>query len=247
MSQFGEGTTPNNIDGATQSEASSNIFLNMSEADSTGIPSLKQAPTSAISASTPDSKVNTQLVIAACVIAIGGGAIYGMRYIGMKAGLDENIVSINYASETSNLELSKRFNTVLRDLDESTLSVQLTDKDSFAEKPFSRPSSMPVEVEIAVDPGMSEAERAEIRRQRELEIEREERREFVMSDARRYKLQGIIGGTNPAARISGQAVRVGMMLGDLFTVEIITGRSVIIEADGMRFELAIGEDTVQLD
>ncbi|MDF1808250.1 MAG: hypothetical protein P1U42_00990 [Phycisphaerales bacterium] len=246
MSQFGDGNTPNSIDGANQSEASSNIFLNMAEADSTGIPSLKQAPTSAISSSTPDSKVNTQLVIAACVVAIGGGAIYGMRYIGMKAGLDENIVSINYASETSNVEFSKRFNSVMKDLDESTLSVQLSDKHSFAENPFSRPSSMPVEVE-PVDPGMSEAERAEIRRQRELEIEREERREMVISDARRYKLQGIIGGSNPAARISGQAVRVGMVLGDVFTVEVITGRSVIIEADGMRFELAIGEDTVQLN
>ena len=245
MNQFGDNAQGG--DGTQPNEAASNIFLNMTETDSTGIPSLKQAPMSAISSSAPESKVNAQLVIAACVIAIGGGAIYGMRYIGMKAGLDESIVSIDYASETSNIEFTKRFNKAMKSLDESKLSVQLNDQTAFAENPFKRPSSMPQEVEIPIDPGMSEAERLALQKQRQLERDRIERKEMVISDAMRYKLQGIIGGTNPAARISGQAVRKGMKLGDLFMVEEITGRSVIIEADGMRFELAIGQETVQLD
>src|SRR5690606_18726976 len=91
-------------------EASSNIFVNLAETDSpTGIPSLKQAPASAISSSTSDSKMNLQLAIAVCVLAVGAGAIYGMRYIGMKAGLDEKVVSIEYASETNSKEFGKRY------------------------------------------------------------------------------------------------------------------------------------------
>jgi hypothetical protein len=228
-------------------DGASNIFLNMAETDSaTGIPSLKQAPMSAISSSASESKMNTQLVIAACVLAIGGGAIYAMRYIGMKAGLDEKVVEIDYASETSSADFNKRFVTVMKTLDDSTIAVQLSNKDSFAKTPFARPNSV-VEDVVPMDPGMSEEERLALQRKRDLEREIERRREMVISEAMRLKLQGIIGGSRPAARVSGQPVRAGMQLGEFFTVTKITGRSMIIEADGMRFELAMGQETVRLD
>jgi hypothetical protein len=230
-----------------QSEASSNIFLDLAETDSvTGIPSLKQAPTSVISASESNSKVNTQLVIAMCVLAIGGGAIYGMRYIGMQAGLDENAVSIDYTSESDVADVNKRFTSVMRNLDESSIAVQLVSLESFADSPFARPTTE-IEDEIPVDPGMSQEERLALQKQREIERQQAERKEQVISEAMRFKLQGIIGGSRPAARVSGQAVRVGMDLGEFFTVKVITGRNMIIEGDGMQFELAIGKETVQLD
>ncbi|MBL4699499.1 MAG: hypothetical protein JKX70_11775 [Phycisphaerales bacterium] len=230
-----------------QDEASSNIFLNMSKTDDvTGIPSLKQAPESAISSSTSDSKFNTQMVIALSVLAIGGGAIYAMRYIGMKAGLDENIASIEYASETSSVDFTKRFKNVMSTLDQSTISFQIANTDSFAENPFSLPGAVEDEV-IEIDPGMSEEERLEIQRQRDLAREIERRREMVIEEAFNFRLKGIIGGSRPAARISGQAVRSGMQLGEYFSVVEITGQHVVIEADSMRFQLTMGSETVQLD
>lgn len=247
MSDFNDENNLNLSDGAGEhNEGASNIFLDMTESDSTGIPSLKQAPVSAISASASESKVNTQLVIAVCVLAIGGGAIYAMRYIGMQAGLDENIVSIDYTSETNSKDFSKRFNTVLSTLDKSTVSVQFSNTDSFAPMPFSRPGEVDEDV-IEIDPGLSEEERLALQRKREYELEIQRRHEMVIGEAMRFKLQGIIGGARPAARVSGQPVRAGMSLGDYFTVVEITGRTVIIEADGMQFELSIGQETVQLD
>lgn len=229
------------------SEAASNIFLNMAQTDSTGIPSLKQAPESAISATSSDSKVSGQLLIALGVVVIGGGAIYGMRYIGMQAGLDENIVTIDYASDSNTKDISNRFSTVMRTLDESSLAVQLASTEQFAETPFTRPQSAAAEEDIPVDPGMSEEERLAAQREYELKRERELRQQSVVDEAMRFTLQGVIGGSRPAARISGTPVRAGMKLGEFFTVTEITGRSVIIEADGMRFELAMGQETVQLD
>ena len=156
---------------AERNEASSNIFLDMNETDSTGIPSLKQAPVSAISSSASSSKINTQIVIAGLVLAIGAGAIYGMRHIGMQAGLDEQIVSIDYTADANNAEFSKRFTAVMGMLDKSSLAVQLTDDESFADTPFSRVVEEEVEEYEPIDPGMSEEEQMAIRRQREMEQE----------------------------------------------------------------------------
>ncbi len=227
-------------------ESSSNIFLNLAETDSTGIPSLKQAPESAIASSAPDSRFNTHLLVALGVVAVGAGVIYAMRYIGMRAGLDEKIVSIDYTSQANTADFARRFGSVMEQLDESTIAVQLADHDSFVESPFSRPGAMS-QPEVRPDPGMSEAERLALQKQRDEELARQRRHDLVVADAMHLHLQGIVGGAMPAARISGQAVRAGMKLGEFFTVEQITGRSVIIEGDGMRFELALGRDTVRLD
>lgn len=249
MNDFNDMNSMGNGSGelAERNEASSNIFLDMNETDSTGIPSLKQAPVSAISSSASSSKINTQIVIAGLVLAIGAGAIYGMRHIGMQAGLDEQIVSIDYTADANNAEFSKRFTAVMGMLDKSSLAVQLTDDESFADTPFSRIVEEEVEEYEPIDPGMSEEEQMAIRRQREMEQEVQRRQDMVISEALRFTLQGVIGGSRPAARVSGIPVRVGMDLGEFFTVAEITGRSVIIEADGMRFELVMGEETMRLD
>lgn len=238
----------NSMDSSSAQEGSSNIFVNLHQEDSTGIPSLKNAPESAISSSASESKVSVHMVVALAVVAIGAGVIYAMRYIGMKAGLDEEIAQIDYTSQSENTEFSKRFGQVMGQLDESTIAVQLSEHESFVDAPFARPSAMgksdPV---IKADPGMSEEERLALQRQRELELERQRRHDAVVSEAMSFHLQGVVGGSRPAARVSGQPVSVGSKVGEYFKVTKITGRSVVIEADGMRFELAMGEETKQLD
>jgi hypothetical protein len=229
-------------------EGSSNIFLNLNQEDSTGIPSLKSAPESAIASSESESKVSVHMVVALGVVAVGAGVIYAMRYIGMKAGLNEEIAQIDYTSQSENAEFKSRFGEVIVELDESTIAVQLSDHEEFIDAPFARPSAMGSSPEpVRIDPGMSEAERLELQRQRQLEIERQQRYDSVYSEAMSFRLQGVVGGSRPAARVSGQPVSVGSQLGEFFKVIEITGRSVVIEGDGMRFELAMGEDTKQLD
>ena len=237
------------MDANSAPENDSNIFVNLHQEDSTGIPSLKNAPESAISSSESESKMSIHMVVALGVIAVGAGVIYAMRYIGMKAGLDEEIAQIDYTSQAGNSDVNKRFGTVMGELDESTIAVQLSDHDAFIDAPFSRPSAMGSTPEpvIQADPGMSQEERMALQRERELEMQRQERYDSVVDEAYSFKLQGVVGGTRPAARVSGLPVKVGSKLGDYFTVTQITGRSVVIEADGLRFELAMGEDTKQID
>ena len=238
--------TSMNESGSPQGE--NGIFVNLNQTDSTGIPSLKNAPESAISSSAKDSKMSAQMAVALGVVAVGAGVIYAMRYIGMKAGLDEDVVSIDYTSQTNTGDFNKRFGQVMSQLDESTIAVQLSEYQQFVESPFVRPSAKKVEPEARpIDPGMSEEERMALERERELERQRQQRHDSVVSEAMNLKLQGVVGGSRPAARISGQAVAVGSSVGEFFKVVKITGMSVVIEADGMQFELAMGQETVQLD
>lgn len=228
-------------------EGASNIFLNLDQEDSTGIPSLKNAPESAIAASAKESKVSAHMAVALGVIAVGAGVIYAMRYIGMRAGLDEKVVSIDYTSVANTSDFNKRFGTVMEDLDESTIAVQLSEYESFVDAPFARPSAMGNNDIVRPEPGMSEAERLALQRERDEELARQRRLDEVISEAMSFKLQGVVGGTRPAARVSGQAIAVGSKLGSYFVVTKITGRSVVIEGDSMRFEMAMGEETVRLD
>lgn len=231
-----------------QGEGSSNIFLNLHQEDSTGIPSLKSVPESAIGSSESDSKLSVHMVVALGVVAVGAGVIYAMRYIGMQAGLNEEIAQIDYTSQAENADFKDRFGKVIGELDESTIAIQLENHESFIDAPFSRPSAIgKVDQPVAIEPGMSEAERIALQRERELELERQRRHDTVYSEAMSFNLQGVVGGSRPAARVSGQPVSVGSKLGEFFVVTKITGRSVVIEADGMRFELAMGQDTIQLD
>lgn len=228
-------------------DGASNIFLNLQHTDSTGIPSLKSAPESAIATSVKESKLSAHMAVAVGVVAVGAGVIYAMRYIGMQAGLDEQVVSIDYTSESNNSDFNKRFGTVMEQLDESTIAVQLSEYRSFVDAPFARPSAMANNDIVRPEPGMSEAERLALQRKRDEELARQRRFDEVISEAKSFKLQGVVGGSRPAARVSGQAVAVGSKLGSYFTVTNITGRSVEIEGDGLRFELSMGEKTVQLD
>ena len=228
-------------------EGESNIFLNLNQTDSTGIPSLKSAPDSAISSTSSESKVSVHMAVALGVVAVGAGAIYAMRHIGMQAGIDEQVVAIEYTSQSDSPDFNRRFGEVMDELDESTVAVQLSEYESFIEAPFSRPGQIGDEEPVRAQPGMTEAERLALQQERELEQQRQQRHDAIIKEAKSFKLQGMVGGTRPAARISGQPVGVGSKLGAYFTVQQITGRSVIIEADAMRFELAMGQETVQLD
>ena len=52
----------------------------------------------------------------------------------------------------------------------------------------------------------------------------------------------MIGGSNPVARISGQAVRVGDTVAEVFTVKAIHGRAVDLDYEGETFTLSLDDE-----
>ena len=229
-----------------QNEAANKVFLNLEVTDSaTGIPSLNQGPASGLQGPSK-SRLDTQMMIAGVVLLVGVGAVYGMRYLGMAAGLDESVVSIDYTSQAATPEVSKRYSEVIIALEDSTRVRQFSEAVDLPEHPFAR-ESLEEGDDLPIDPGMSDQERLALQRQREFENARAAHENEIMAELYGFELQGVIGGKRPAARVSGHAVRVGMELGSHFMVVEITGRSVIIEADGLRYELAMGQPAQLVD
>ncbi|MFK7884433.1 MAG: hypothetical protein AB8F26_09670 [Phycisphaerales bacterium] len=210
------------------------------EDDSLGLPGVGSPLGTSVAGSTGESakKVSGQVVLAGAVLLLAAGAIYGMRFVGLNAAFGGENIKIDYTAEQG-LESAKRFESVMAELEASMSAVQLAEGQLAAE-PFSRP------VEDAPEPGVYEEPNSmdDLDRLARLAAERRmqemsERAQLVQGELMRLNVQGVIGGRVPAARINGQPVRVGNMLG-VFEVVDISGQSVFVEADGQRYELRIG-------
>ncbi len=235
---------------SNSAEGSSNVFLDLNKPDDlTGVPNLpSQEQAAAASAGfnpvtgKPASKVNTQVLLAAVVFAVGVGAIYGMRSIGMKAGIKENAVAVDYTPETTTPDFIKRFDTVMTGLDESSVAVVLESTETLPERPFTMATAAPANTNTPQTNPMDNAARLAAQRAAEERL----RIEAIESNANLLELQSVLGGSRPVARISGQPVREGMKVNDQFTVKTISGQSVILECEGLVFRLTLSEPTERL-
>lgn len=207
------------------------------ESDDLGMPGIPAVTPVAAPAS--KSKVSGQVVLAGAVLLLAGGAIYGMRFMGLNAAFGGEEIKVDYTAEKSE-ETARRFERVMAELDASMSAVQVAEAGSLGSSSFNRP------VEDEPDPGAYQAPTdlndldrlARIAEERRLRAA-EERMELIQGELSRLNVQGIIGGRIPAARINGQPVRVGQELG-VFEVVEISGKGVIVQADGDRYELRIG-------
>ena len=135
----------------------------------------------------------------------------------------------------------------MTELDASMTAVQVADNAAIASDPFTRPKAEDPASAVFDEPdSMDDLDRlarlAAERRAQELA----ERNALIQSELARLHVQSIVGGRVPAARISGQPVRVGQTVG-AFTIVEIAGQTVIVEADGLRFQLGIGVEPKQID
>jgi hypothetical protein len=71
------------------------------------------------------------------------------------------------------------------------------------------------------------------------ELARREREQNIQSEFSVLRLNSVIGGSMPVARISGELVREGDKLGTFFTVKQISTREVVLTVDGKDFVLSM--------
>lgn len=211
------------------------------EDDSLGMPGLGSplgAPIPGATGGESKSKVSGQIILAAGVLLLAGGAIYGMRFVGLNAAFGGENIKIDYDAENS-LESAKRFDSVMAELEASMSAVQIAEGNLAAE-PFNRPAEEAPEPGVFEEPdSVDDLDRlARLAAERRMQ-EMSERAQLVQGELMRLNVQGVIGGRVPAARINGQPVRVGNTIG-VFEVVEIAGQSVFVEADGQRYELRIG-------
>lgn len=225
------------------------LGIGLTPDDGAGIPGLAgfgSAP--APSAAKAESKVSGQVVIAAVVLALAAGAIYGMRFVGLNAGFGENDVKIDYTSQSGSPEMNRRFGKVMSELDASMSAVQFSSDTQLPEAPFTRVAQAePDAVDLTEVPdSMDDLERLARLAAEQRRRDQEERSARLQGEVARLIVQSVIGGRVPVARVNGQPVTVGKMLGSFEVVEI-SGQSVYIQCDGLTYELQIGMAARLLD
>lgn len=197
-------------------------------------------PTGRFAPAPEKSRVSGQIILAAVVLVLAGGAIYGMRFVGLNAGFGDEGVKIDYTSQTGTPEAARRFDRVMTELDSSLGAVQIANTDEIPQTPFSRPEtaeSGPIVFEEPND--MDDLDRLARMAAEQQRLEQEERMALIQGELARMEVQSIIGGRVPAARVSGQTITIGQTIG-IFRVLDIAGGSVFIESDGHKYELRIG-------
>lgn len=178
--------------------------------------------------------VSTPAVLVAVVLVACAGLLWGMRKLGVGplTGFDE--VKIDYTPEGSAKNGAHK--KLLGELERSGQPVQVP-TEQITKNPF-KLAAKPNDV---IEPAKDNSEEI-LQKQLAATAKRKAEHEKKIADTlASLALQGVLGGTIPVARVSGETVRVGDTLAELFTVKSITGRTVTLEADGKEFQLTMEE------
>ncbi|MBK7403391.1 MAG: hypothetical protein IPJ41_01840 [Phycisphaerales bacterium] len=185
----------------------------------------------------PKSNRRSQQAVVAVLLVIGAvGIIFAMRQFGLGPAVSLAGIDVEYKPEQPRTGLSPK--QVLADLERSRKAVQvpqnLITKDPF--ELLASTSAVSNEPEIDAD-AITRAEAA--RRAAEEQKAREARQKEVQTALSHLELQSVMDGSVPMARISGQIVKVGMMVDDLFEVTAISGREVTLTVDDKPYVLSL--------
>jgi len=173
----------------------------------------------------------TGALLIVMVVVIAGGVLYMMRQFGLGSKLQLLDFDIEYPVDgaTGPVVQDEAHRRIIDELRRTVVTVQIPLED-VKKNPFELARLDPDAGPSTPENALSEIERRQ--RQREAEISRK------LAD---LKLDSIMGGKIPLARISGKLVRVGDTISDIFRVQTINGRSVELIADGEVYRLAMGE------
>ncbi|TVQ31714.1 MAG: hypothetical protein EA376_08605 [Phycisphaeraceae bacterium] len=173
------------------------------------------------------------LMVLALVVAVAGGVLIMMRQYALQGGLQFVNVNIDYPIGAGDKRIADdlEHDRVMSGLRRSELLVQIP-LEEIQRNPFQL-GEKPEETVTVPDTRLSEAEI--LRRQRE------QRDREVRATLSALRLNSIISGHIPIARISGRPYRIGDTVADVFIIRSIHARSVDLDADGEIFTLSIGE------
>ncbi len=190
----------------------------------------------------PKSPFRGQTFFIGAVLVMGIGVVVGMRQLSIAAAKAGEMYSLDFKPEAEDVEAVAKFDRVMRDLELSGRPMQVP-LDKLTKSPFTFSfNDEPVQIEDGED--MSLAQLREAQRQAALEEQRqaaavEARNNEIMSALAEMKVQSVLGGGTPVARVSGEAVREGDMLG-IFRAVKISGRTVVLEVDDRYFAIQMG-------
>ncbi len=185
--------------------------------------------------SIPTKKKYSQTGVAMLVLIGAAGVIIGMRQFGMGPAVSFAGLELSYepAAGAPATETAR----VLNDLDRSRHAVQIPTR-YITQDPFVLEAT---EAAPKTDDSIERQMAEKKKREEALRKARQARARELQSAYEKLHLQSCMLGSTPMARINGHIVKVGMSIGEFFTVTKITGRQVTLQADGKDFIITLEE------
>lgn len=167
------------------------------------------------------------------VAVIAAGALFTMRQLGLTGDLKMDNLVLDIPEKIDNSQDREDFERLIKDLEQSTQVVQV---------PLESVQMNPFKWELGEDrSGPSEEELARERAKREAAALVEAREKKIEGALKKLTLDSVMLGSRPAAFISGEFVRPGATISDMFILKEITRDGVILECDGEIYSLAIAQ------
>ena len=182
-------------------------------------------------------KVSTQAIALGLLLALGGGMIYAMRLLGIGPLTTLAKTVLPDYDLTKPSARAADHQKILQDLAANHAASQVP-ADEVQKNPFRMADVVAPTTTVSTGDPNAAGRAAADRARRDAESKHGK----VQAALSSLKVNGIIGGSNPVARISGEAVRVGDTVGEIFTVKAIHGRGVELEHDGVSYELSMDDE-----
>ncbi len=205
------------------------------EQDSAATVAIELLGGSTIDQALPEKKkrpIPESVALLMLVIAVAAGGLFMMRKMGLGSQLQFASVEIDYPIDgVGKLDLNGT--SILENLRNN--EIDQVPLSQVQKNPFQLLGDSHTVADLPMDdPRMSSAE-IEARRTAE------NRRRAIIGAYANLNLNSILLGSTPVARISGETVRIGDVVQDLFKVKAITARAVDLEVDGKMYTLSLGE------
>lgn len=183
-------------------------------------------------------RLSLPAIMFACLLVGGAGLLYAMRLVGIgPLNSVAGLTKLNDYELAKPGAMSEDHRRVLAQLSSATASPSQVPVDQVQKNPFELSGL------LGPEPSKSDTTeqgaRASVDRMRRDAETRKRRVETALKD---LKLNGVLGGSRPVARISGEAVRVGDTVAEMFTVSAIHGRGVDLTADGKTYTLTMDDE-----
>jgi hypothetical protein len=181
----------------------------------------------------PHKKISQQTLVMAVVFAVSAAAIFGMRTLGTRAGIAMGGEVVDYTPP--DLEKAKSYDRIMAEIArvQSPLDVTLGE---FGKSPFMLEA--PPQAVVLESP-TGEAITPEQEKERDRQRKRAERIADLEAKAAGIKLQSVMSGKRPLARLNGETVLIGQLVLGEFTLTRIEDRKVVLTVDDMQFELTL--------
>ena len=179
------------------------------------------------------NRLSGQIACMVIIVAVSAATIFFMRQYGVKAGINFDTVAVEYQQPDE--AKARTYQRIMADLSRIQKPMEVA-LGEFGASPFmlDRPVTR-VNPANPTGPEMTPEEIAAEAERRRVEQEREE----MMMALRNLKLQGVMGGSVPLARISDRNYRVNDVIYDVFTITKIEGREVTVQCKGESFTISM--------